>query len=510
MKILKNIIFFTFLSTLLLSTGLYAQVGAINSSLIEKLENNFKSQKDHTYSINTITNNNIKDLSLNRSKVLEHNDIFTFKLEGTDIINQKSSGRCWIFAGVNVFAPKIMTKLQLSDFEISESYLAFYDKLEKANSFLERIIELRDKPLDNRSLRGEMEYLFGDGGWWNYMLSLMDKYGIVPISAMPETKQSNKTGQLNSLGKTLLRKFAAELRQMHKDGKKEKDLRERKEAMLEDIYKLLVYNYGIPPKEFTFRYEAKPEEDDSTDGSLPFDEEADTTETDTTAADTITVDTTENSSEKDKEIIEKTFTPLGFYQEYFGDNLAEYVAIVNNPAKKYNTLYKLEGTRNIHEQADLNVLNMPIAHLKNYSQQSLYDSQSVWFAMDVGKENYRDSAIMALNIYDYNLTFGIDFKMTKKERIEYSDIAPSHAMVITGIDTALDGSTTKWLVENSWGAEVGDKGYWYMYDSWFDEYVLLVIIDKALLSDDDKKLFDQKPEIIEDWEPFFLALRNLK
>ena len=117
---------------------------------------------------------------------------------------------------------------------------------------------------------------------------------------------------------------------------------------------------------------------------------------------------------------------------------------------------------------------------------------------------------MALNIYDYNLTFGIDFKMTKKERIEYSDIAPSHAMVITGIDTALDGSTTKWLVENSWGAEVGDKGYWYMYDSWFDEYVLLVIIDKALLSDDDKKLFDQKPEIIEDWEPFFLALRNLK
>lgn len=462
---------------LMLAAGLMAEEGALTPDLITSFEQSFEKNPDNKRIINAVTNNKIQDLSLDREKMVDHNKFFDHTVNKSGIVNQRGSGRCWLFAGVNVLSPKVMTRLQLADFEISEPYLTFYDKLEKANRFLERIIELRDKPIDDRSLQGEIQYLFGDGGWWHYFTSLTEKYGIVPLEAMPETKQSVSTKRFNALGKSLLRADAAELRQMHRDGKKVSDLRKRKEEMLADIYKLLVYNYGKPPTDFVFRYEYKDKED--------------TTKT-------------------EKELIEKKYTPKSFFKEYFGENLPEYVALSNVPTKEYGKLFLLEESRNIYDREDIKLANLPIEKLKDYTKKSLLDSQIVWFACDVGKDNLNDSGIFRSGIYDYNTTFDLNFDMSKADKITYGDISPNHAMVITAIDTASNGTPIKWQVENSWGTKPGDKGIWYMYDDWYDDNLLLIIVDKNLLEDDEKRIFDQEPIVIKDWEPFFLQLRNIE
>ncbi len=463
--------------SLFIAVSAFAKDGAIDEKLLQKFEGQLEKIENKDQIVNMVTNNKIKDISLNHKKVISHNKLYSLKLKSTKISNQKSSGRCWAFAGGNLITPKVMTDLQLSDFQISESFIAFYDKLEKGNFFLERIIELRDRPLDDRSVQNEFSSLFGDGGWMHYFLNLIEKYGVVPKEIMPETKQSSATSTLNKLGKTLLRSFAAELLEMHHKGKNLKALRSRKDEMLAELYQFLVFNFGKPPQSFTYRYE--------------FNDKDDTTKT-------------------EKEIVEKDYTPKSFFEEFYASSLPEYVAIVHNPTMDYDTRYLLEESRNIYEEDDFDVINLPIEELKKYARASIIDSQAVWFACDIGKENFKTDAILDVDIYDYNKTLGLDFKMTKKERLLYGDIAPTHAMVLTGIDTALTGETTKWLVENSWGTKAGKDGYWNMYDDWFDEYVLLVIVDKNRLSDDHKKLFDSKPKMIKDWQPFFLALRNLE
>jgi len=261
---------------------------------------------------------------------------------------------------------------------------------------------------------------------------------------------------------------------MYKNGKSVEELRVRKEEMLGDIYKLLIFNYGKPPKEFIFQYEIK------------------------------------NKDKSDiKELVEKKYTPKSFFSEYFGDYLPEYVALTNITTRDFDTPFLLEASRNISEDKDFLVLNLSIDKVKEYSKKSLLNDHPVWFACDVGQQNYRDSGIYRDGIYDYETTLGLDFSISKADRIDYGDISPNHAMVITAVDTSSTGSTIKWQVENSWGTKTGDKGMWTMYDNWFDEYVLLVIVDKSLLSDEDKQILDKKPVIIPDWEPFFMALRNI-
>ena len=444
--------------------------GALSPQLVDKLRAQCRDQGDQKVMINAVTNNNIKDLALNREKVVTHDKFMSLKLKTSKVINQKSSGRCWMFAGVNVLSPQIMAKLKTDNFEISEPYLAFWDKMEKANFFLEEVIRLRDKPFDDRELEVVVKSPFGDGGWWHYFADLIDKYGLMPISAMPETKQSSATGRVNGLATTLLRSAAADIRAMHREGTDVKQLRQMKEETLADIYRLMVYSYGQPPDSFYFRYESN----DTALKPQP-----------------------------------RWYTPKEFYGEVAGDDMREYVALINNPARDMDQLFKLESSRNIADKPDLTVLNLTSAELKEYALASLVDSQAVWFACDVGKENYSDSGVMAVDIYDYNATFQMDFKMSKADRITYKQITPNHAMTLVGVDTTDSGAPGKWLVENSWGTKRGDSGLWYMYDDWFDEYVLMVIIDKSLLSDEDAHKLEQKPIAIPQWEPFFLALRSL-
>jgi bleomycin hydrolase len=439
--------------------------------------------------INAATNNSIKDLSLNRELVTRHDGRFNFELKSSKIIDQKSSGRCWMFAGANTVTPKVMTKLKLSEFTISQAYIAFYDRLEKSNFFLEAMIAMRDIPVTDRVLAMYLQNPIGDGGWWTYFEGLIRKYGVVPASAMPETKQSSSTGSTNMLLSTLLRKGAAEIRNMAAKGENEPALRQYKDKMLGDIYRLLVSAYGRPPQEFVFRYEE----------TKKF---ADTSK--------LTDSTKKADSTEKKVLVEKTFTPQSFFTELYGDLTTEYVAIVNNPAEKERTLFEFENSRNIFEQPDIRFLNMPIEALKKYTYKMIRDSQIVWFACDVGRDNFGDSGMFISNVWDYSTTLGIDFSTNKADRIRYRDTDPNHAMVILGVDTALNGSVRKWKVENSWGSSPGSGGFWTMYDSWFDDNILLVMVDKKLLDADDAQLLDQKPVKVEEWRTFFKELTEIQ
>ena len=240
--------------------------------------------------------------------------------------------------------------------------------------------------------------------------------------------------------------------------------------MLADVYQLLVLCYCEPPKEFVYRYEPK---EDSIKAEI------------------------------------KRYTPRSFASEYLGEKMPEYVAIMNDPNREYGIPYQGEWSRNLWEIDDFTLLNLPIERLKHYTMKSLLDSQLVWFACDVGKEHYSKKGIFATDIYQHAQLLGVDFELTKAEKLAYGDGVASHAMAIMGVDTTDTGESNKWLVENSWGSKRGDDGYWYMYDDWFDEYVYVIIVDKRLMEPEDLAMLDQKPRRSELWDVFFQALKNL-
>ncbi|HUV30427.1 MAG TPA: C1 family peptidase [Acidobacteriota bacterium] len=441
--------------------------GQLTDDLVGRLQSEFRDSADRKAVVNAVTNNDVSALALNREKLVHHDTYFSLKLKGAGITNQKSSGRCWLFAGLNVFAPAVMKRLELSSFEFSQSYLAFWDKMEKANTFLEQMITYRDKPIDDRRLVILLRSPFGDGGYWQYVTALIRKHGVVPKSAMPETIQSSKTGTINQLASVKLRRCASELRQMHEAGKSVDELRKHKEAMLGEIYTLLAVHYGEPPAEFTYRAETK-----------------DTTLLATSA-----------------------YTPASFRDQYIGAELPEYAVLMNDPTKPLDRMYQLQDSRNIYESEDLVHLNLPIEKLKQYAVAALLDSQAIYFSCDVGKERYSDSALLMTGIYEYDRVFGIDFPMTKAERLAYRESTPNHAMVLMGVDTSASGEPVKWLVQNSWGTERGDDGMWYMYDGWFDTYVYTLAVPKGLLTDEDMRKLELKPIPIPPWDPMWEAQR---
>jgi len=485
-KIFYSVIVLAVFSALAVSA---ADNRAIDENMIKKLEADCqKALADETV-INAATNNSLNNLAVNRDIITHHDKFFNVKLKSSGVTNQQSSGRCWLFATLNVFNQGIARKLNHKKFELSQPYLTFWDKIEKANMFLEDIIKHIDKPIDSREMAYLLKNPFGDGGFWNYAVNLIEKYGVTPISAMPETKQSVSTGTVNKLANVKLKYFASELRSMYADGKKIDELRKRKEAMLLDIYKLMVYNYGQPPKEFVYRYEDKSGEDEDDEDS----------ENDT--------DSTSTDNKKPVKYISKTYTPKSFYEEFVEKDFLEYVTLIDYPTQPYRQTYRWEWG-NMPEKPHITGLNLPISKLKEYTLKMLSDSLPVCFACDVGKGNYNDSGIFSADIYQYDKLFDIDFKMSKEERVKYRGGVSNHMMVILGVDTTDDGTPVKWLVENSWGDKRGDKGFWYMYDNWFDEYVFEVYLDKKYLSAEDRGYLEKEPRDLPMWDYFLEGLLN--
>jgi len=415
---------------------------------------------------NAVTNNDINKLALNRELINQHNDHFNHKLDVGGITDQKSSGRCWLFASLNVLRPIVMKKHDLKDFEFSQNYLAFWDKLEKANCFLEYMIVFRDRdPLD-RELQLYLESPFGDGGYWSYAQALIAKYGAVPKEIMPETNSSGKTGTMNRVISRRLRQGAAVLRRMHSEGQSVTALRGEKEKILGEIYGMLAVNLGEPPTEFRWRYEAS----DSTIST------------------------------------EKRYTPQSFYKEFVGVDLAEYVTIFNNPLKPYEKHYSCALSRDMYDGEDFHYVNMEMSVLKELALKALLAGEVVTFSCDVGKDQDRKRGIMAMEIFDYGALFDSDLDMTKEDRARYFESSSNHMMALIGVDTA-DGRAVKWLVENSWGDDDGAKGYWTMYDDWFDMYVYDVVIRREHVPERILKVFEEEPVILPAWDPMSRMIR---
>ncbi|HUV36689.1 MAG TPA: C1 family peptidase [Patescibacteria group bacterium] len=433
---------------------------------IKELRESFELDAGARALLNAVTNNNdTRKLTYNREILLHHDDVYDFKLDAKGITDQKQSGRCWLFAGFNVMRPAVRKRYNIENFEFSESHLFFWDKLEKANMFLEAIIETRDRDIDDRELQTLLENPVPDGGWWSYVVTLIDKYGAVPKSVMPETEHSSSTKNMNALLDRLMRSDAAKLRRLAADGEEVSALHDLKKEMLKDVYRILAFHLGVPPERFTWRFE-----------------------------------------DKDDNIVEQEYTPLSFYREAVGVDLSEYVSIFDHPAHPYGKYYRIRYCRNMTGAPDMDFINMDIAHLKKFALDAVMEGEPVWFSADVGKGNDGEHGILAVGMYDYGALFGIDPALTKAERVQYRGSTPNHAMVLIGVDID-DGKPVKWLVENSWGTDRGDKGRWAMYDDWFDEYVYTVIIHKRYLPGDVLDLLDTEPEILPAWDQMREAFR---
>ena len=411
--------------------------------------------------INAVSNHtNLRDLALNTAQPGSIDPYFAVKLDIKGITDQNKTGRCWLFTSMNVIRQKVREKLNLSEFEFSENFSFFYDQLEKANLCLEGIIETRDRSMDDRTVHWLFSNALGDGGVWNMMVDIVEKYGLVPKEVMPDTKHGGETGTMRRIVRRKIRESAIRLRQMHEDGQSLEDLRKSKESMLSDIYRLLAIHLGEPPSEFQWRYKDK----------------------------------------DDKISSYKSYTPLSFFQEMVDVNLRDYIMLMNDPTREYNKLYEIDRDRNMQEGDNWKYINLAANELKSFAKASLLSGEAMYFSCDVGKYLDRDAGYLDLDLYDYESLYGMEFPMNKAERILTLESASSHGMALVGFDTLSDGSTSKWLLENSWGASSGHDGYLIMTDAWFDEYAFRLVVHKRFLDTKVLKILKQKPVMLPPWD----------
>jgi len=457
---------FTFSALIVFSQNNSSPKGAITNEMLSDFQQKMERDDRGSVLINAATQNKLSELALNHELINTHDDHYTNKLKTGAVTNQKSSGRCWLFAGFNILRPAIIKKHNLKDFEFSENYSFFWDKLEKANLFLEGIIETRAQKLDSRLVVELLKNPFPDGGQWHMVVDLIEKYGAVPKTVMSETTHTSSTGEINKLISRKLRKNATILRSMHIKGSTVEELRKCKATMLSEIYRFLCYNFGKPPTSFKWRFQ-----------------------------------------NKDNKLSEwKEYTPKQFYKEFVGVDLSGYICIYNCPAHEYGKLYQIRFNRNLFDRANMTFINLEIESVKKFALKQLLAGEPVWFGCDVGKEFHRETGTLRINTFDYNSLLGTDFSMTKKEIVLYRESIPTHAMVFQGVDIKF-GKPVKWQVENSWGKDRGKNGYLSMYDTWFDKYLYSVIINKKYLPKDALNILNQKPVILPLWDPMFSIVR---
>lgn len=388
--------------------------------------------------------------------------VFSVDVTTGKVSNQKQSGRCWMFAALNTFRHKMLNDFNLKEFELSQNHTFFWDKYEKANYFYENILATANEPLTSRKVAFLLQTPQQDGGQWDMIVSIFQKYGVVPKTVMPESSNPSNSRDLNNYLNKKLRKDAVALRQLVAEGKTAEDIQTAKEAMLEDIYRFLATSLGTPPETFDFEYR-----------------------------------------DEDKNYhIDRNLTPQSFYEKYVGVDLDDYVSIINAPTadKPYNQSYTVEMLGNVVGGKEVKYLNVDMPTFKKLAIAQLEQGESVWFGCDVGQSSTRDTGIMALDAYDINDLFDIDFTMTKAERLDFGESLMTHAMVLTGVDL-IDGESTKWKVENSWGEKVGTNGFFVMSDAWMDEYTYQIVVRKEFLTAEQLAAFEAEPTVLAPWDP---------
>ncbi|MGI0100292.1 MAG: aminopeptidase C [Candidatus Micrarchaeaceae archaeon] len=437
---------------------------------IKRFLASFDGDLKNLLAMNAVTRNGIASVALSRKEVNRINYTFSNLVESPLAADQEDSGRCWLFSGLSVLSIKAMKKLNLRTFELSEAYQMFWDKLEKANYFLENIIETIAEPMDSRIIQALLADPLADGGQWEMFVNLVEKYGVVPKSFMSETFSSSNSDAMDTLLDFKMREYAKLLRDMHAKGYPVEKLRNTKYELLEEFYRLLTIHLGKPPHKFTWEWRDK-------DGMFHRD-----------------IDT----------------TPKKFYKRYVGLDLDEMVCLINAPAsgKPYNKHYTVEYLGNVIEGRQVSYLNVDIQTMKKAAVDMIKNNNAVWFGCDVGQMLETEKGAMDLSVYNYSIVYGTEFKLDKAGRLEYGNSELTHAMVLTGVDLDERGKPIKWKVENSWGATIGNEGYMYMTDEWFDQFLFEITVRKKYLPQKLLKVLRSKPIVLPPWDPMGTLARQ--
>ena len=439
--------------------------GGLSTDQIKTIQNSYKSSGSDKALRNAVVSNDINKLAKNYDNNTAFDAHFSNQVPSRAITDQESSGRCWMFTGMNVLRAKAIKKYDLpSDFQFSQCYTFFWDQLEKSNLFLQAIIDTRDKAMDDETVKWLFQNPLSDGGQFTGIANLVAKYGIMPKDAMPETYSSNHTSQMSSLIKLKLREDALELRTMgNTKGTTEKQLQDKKLEMLQTIYRMLVFTLGEPPAEFTWtQRDAK--------GNIV-------------------------STEK--------YTPKSFAEKFANEDFSTYYMLMNDPTREYYKVYEIEYDRHVYDGQNWRFLNLPMNEIADMAIASIKDSTNMYFSCDVGKFLDRETGFMDINNYDYGSLFGTTFNMDKKQRIATFASGSTHAMTLCAVDLDKDGKPLKWMVENSWGSKYGHNGFLIMTNEWFNEYMFRVVVESKYIPEATLKLFNQKPIMLPAWDPLF-------
>ena len=431
----------------------------LTSKMVEELKKEFHSRKDAEIIARAIQKNGIKAASEDPMASERLHRAFSYEIKTGKPTNQRHSGRCWSFAALNTLRHKFATKYKFKDFELSQNYLFFWDRIERANMFFQKIIATADKPLHDRTVDVYLSFALNDGGQWANAASIIEKYGVVPEYVMPDTHNTKDTSDVAEVFDSLMRKDAIELRAMVQTNASATELQEAQERMMGDVYKIAAYSFGEPPAKFDLEYR-----------------------------------------DDDKEFHQVLgLTPLKFYHEYFDTNLSDYVVVTNAPDHEMDRSYLMPAQDSVVDGLPIKFVNVPFEELQKGAIKQLQAGETVWVGNDVLQQMDRQRGLMDAKLYHREELLDVDFVMDKKHRLETKQAVVSHAMTLTGFDMVND-QPTRWKIENSWGKDNGDNGYFVMTQDWFEEYTYEAVINKKYLSDRVKKVADSEPVTLPAWD----------
>ncbi len=446
----------------LLAFGVSAQ--ELDKDAINEIRTSLKMDAYTKGMQNALSNNDINKLAKNLSNINEDDHNFTYRVEVKGITDQKSSGRCWLFTSLNMFRPNAMEVFNMSSFEFSQNYLYFWDLFEKSNLFLNNIIETAAAPIDDRRVQWYFSSPVDDGGMWSSFANLVDKYGLIPKEAMTETHSSENTRYMVKFINLKLKEDGLRLREAAANGAKTNELQAERKEMMSEVYRMLVLNLGVPPTEFSWRFE-----------------------------------------DKNNKVSEyQTYTPLEFKAKVLGNiDVKDYVMLMNDPTRPFNMHYEIDNYRNVEEGVNWHYVNLTNDKIKAMAVESIKNNMAIYASCDVGQQLDRDYGILDVDNFDYESVYGVKFDMNKAERIQTKASGSSHGMALIAVDLDKEGNTTKWQFENSWGSTTGHNGYLTFTDEWFDEFMFRIVIHKDYVTPEVMKIYKSEATVLPPWDWMF-------
>ncbi|GLB46083.1 aminopeptidase [Philodulcilactobacillus myokoensis] len=436
-----------------------AKKSQLTKADLEALEQKYQAQPQNSVISHAVMENGINKVAYDPNEKQRLNRVFSDEIKTGNVSDQKRSGRCWLFAALNVIRHHVAKKYNIKNFELSQSYLFFWDRVERANFYFDRILKTADRPTDDRELSYFLELPDDDGGEWAMAIGLIQKYGVMPTSAFPESYVADHTSDFGATLELKLRRDGIVLRKMVKNHASDDEIKQTRHQMLSEVYRMSAYAFGVPPKKFDFEYR----------------------------------------DDKNKYHVDRGLTPKLFYEKYIDIDLDDYVVLSNYPDKKMGQLYASPDDDNVVGGAPIQFLNLPMKDLKRTAIKQIQKGEGVWFGNDVEQQMAQKDGYLDANLYRRSDLFDVDLKMSKKDRFEIHEATESHAMTFTGVDI-VDNQPTKWKVENSWGGKVGENGYFIMTDDWMNDYVYQVVVRKEYLTKKQQALLTQKPVNLMPWE----------